>query len=216
MGTVFRMLLVVLASLAVHSPAWADSGGDHAHDDGAGSAAVTIAPRAEARIGDKQLVLIYANRRKFEDQTFGLFGGTQPVKLSDSRIVVFLESFIDASPVSGATLEAVINFLPEPLTEEAPGVYISNSVTLGGGSNEIELNYRIGEESGVLPLVLIVPGGASSGTAAVSIDAPPPKMPGWLIAGVGLAVYLLIFALFFISRRSANSAGGRLTGSPRS
>ena len=110
----------------------------------------------------------------------------------------------------------MINFLPEPLSEEAPGIYLSNSVILGGGRNEIELNFRIGEESGVLPLVLIVPGGASSATAAVSIDAPPPKIPGWLIAGVGLAVYLLIFALFLISRRSANSAGGRLTDSPKS
>lgn len=214
MGAVFRMLLAVLALLAVDSPARANGG--HGNDGGGGSTAVTIAPRVEARIGDKQLVLIYANRRMFEDRTFRLFGGAQPVKLSDPRIVVFLESFIDASPVSGATLEAVINFVPEPLTEEAPGVYISNSVILSGGPNEIELNYRIGEESGVLPLVLIVPGGDSSRTAAVSIDVPPLKMPGWLIAGVGLAAYLLIFALFFISRRSASSAGGRAGDSPRS
>ena len=213
MGAVFRMLLAVLALLAVDPPARAGQHGG----SGGGSTAVTIAPRVEARIGDKQLVLIYANRRQFEDKTLAarFFGGTQPVKLSDPRIVVFLESFIDASPVSGAELEAVINFLPELLTEDAPGIYRSNAVILGGGRNEIELNYRIGEESGVLPLVLIVPGGASSGTATVSIDMPPLTIPSWLIAGVGLAVYLLIFALFFY-RRSANPAGGRLTDSPKS
>ena len=58
MGAVLRMLLAVLALLAVNSPARADVDGDHDHGDGGGSTAVTIAPRVEARIGDKQLVLI--------------------------------------------------------------------------------------------------------------------------------------------------------------
>ena len=191
----FRILLCMLIVLTLGRAAWPD---DHS-----GTVAISVSPRVEARIGDKQLLLLYSNRQLFEDTAMSvrIFGGIQPVKLAEPRIVVFLEGYADAIPIEGAMFEAVINFLPEELTEAAPGVYLSGPVVLGGGRNEIELNYTIGKESGTLPLVLLVPGGATSGTGAVAVEAPPPVIPSWTFALAALITYAAVLWLYIRRRQ---------------
>ena len=212
MAMAFPILLTMLIISAFGRTAWA---GDHGQ--GGGATAVNVSPRVEARLGDKQLLLLYANRKSFQDTSFAFrfFGGTQPVKLADPRIAVFLENFTDATPTTGAKLEAVINFLPEELSEAAPGVYLSGPVVLGGGRNEIELNYTIGEESGTLALMLLVPGGATSGTGAVAIEVPAPAIPSWLFALVAVLVYAAVLGLFVRWRPPTPTAEAAAEATPR-
>jgi hypothetical protein len=164
MAIAFRILLTMLVVSALGRAALGDSGHQHG---GGGAAAVNVSPRVEARIGDQQLVLLFA----------------------------------DASPTKGAKLEAVINFLPQELNEAAPGVYLSGPVILGGGRNEIELTYTIGKESGTRRLMLLVPGGATSGTGMLAIEAPAQSIPSWLFALVALSVYAIVFGVFLRRRR---------------
>lgn len=193
----FRILLPMLIVLTLGRAPWAEQHG--------GTGAISVSPRVEARIGDKQLLLLYSNRRAFQDTTMAvrIFGGIQPVKLAEPRIALFLENFIDATPIEGAKFEAVINFLPEELTEAAPGVYLSGPVVLGGGRNEIKLNYTIGADSGTLTLKLLVPGGATSGTGAVAVEAPPPVIPSWTFALAALIIYAAVLWLYFRRRLRA-------------
>jgi hypothetical protein len=197
MAMAFRILLTMLIVSSFGRAALGGGG----HDHGGGAAAVNVSPRVEARIGDQQLVLLYANRKEFQDATYRFFGGEQAVKLANPRVAVFLENFADATPTTGAKLEAVINFLPQELSEAAPGVYLSGPVTLGGGRNEIELTYTIGKESGTRRMMLLVPGGATSGTGALAIDAPVQSIPSWLFALAALFVYATVFGVFLRRRR---------------
>ena len=199
-----RIFLTVLVVSAFGRATWADGGSDHGHDGGTVTATTTaiVSPRVETRLGDKQLVLIYVNRRAYEDTASWFFGGNEPAKLADPRIVVFLEGFSDAVPTSGAKLEAVINFIPEALSEAAPGVYFSGPVVLAGGRNEIELNYTIGEESGTLSLMLQVPGGATQETGGVTIEGAAAAIPSWFLALVALVIYASIFGLFLRRQRN--------------
>src|SRR5690606_14008089 len=96
------VLLVGILSLVAAPPSARAAGDGHDHGGGAGARGPT-APRAEARIADKQIVLVYA-------------GG---------RLLAFIEGFADGVPTRGAELEAVINFLPEAFAEVAPGIYQS-------------------------------------------------------------------------------------------
>ncbi len=202
MTMAFRIVITALIVFAIGRTAWADAGAGHDHGGGGGgTTAATNTPRVEARLGDRLLVLIYANRKVFQDTPSRFFGSAEPAKPADPRIVVFLEGFADAVPTTGAKLEAVINFLPEELSEAAPGVYYSGPVVLAGGRNEIELNYTIGKESGTLPLLLLVPGGAALDPESGAIKLPAETIPSWLFALVALLLYAAIFGLFLKRRR---------------
>jgi hypothetical protein len=199
MAVALRIFLTILIVLAFGRAAWADGGSGHDH--GAETTATTLSPRVEARLGDQQMVLIYSNRKAFEDTSSRFLGGDEPAKLNDPRIAVFLEGFADAVPTRGAKLEAVINFLPEELSEAAPGVYLSGPVVLAGGSNEIEINYTIGEQSGTLTLLLLVPGGATSGTGGLAIEGPADAVPSWFFVLAALVIYATVLWLFLGRRR---------------
>jgi hypothetical protein len=203
MSMTIRFVVTGLFALAIGQAAWADAGAGHDHGDGGGggTAAFTDTPRVEARLGDKLLVLLYANRKVFQDAPSRFFGGGGPAKPADPRIAVFLEGFADAVPTSGAELEAVINFLPEALREAAPGVYLSGPVVLAAGRNEIEINYTIGKESGTLPLVLLLPGGVTSDIGGTAVETPAGAIPSWLFALVALILYAAVFGLFLRRRR---------------
>lgn len=149
-----------------------DAADGHGHDHG-GKTEVVVAPRTEARIGDRQLVLVY----------------------TQGRLVAFLEGFATGVPIRGAEMEATVNFQPEPLTEVAPGVYRSAEIALSGGGNEIELAWRAGTEDGTATLTLQIPTGAA---AAGGLDSlPVPKVPGWVFLAAALLLYGGVTLLFW-------------------
>jgi hypothetical protein len=162
---------------------------------------VRVSPRLEARFDDQQLVLVYANRQLYEDKSFFAFNNRQAAKFADPRLVVFLENYINGSPTTGAQIELSLNFLPQKLTETSPGVYQSEKVILGGGRNEVELNYKIGDKLGSMTLMLVIPAGATSLATSVTTSVPAPTVPGWVYALGALAIYLMVTALFW-SRRT--------------
>ena len=162
---------------------------------------VKVSPRLEARFDDQQLVLVYANRQLYEDKSLFAFNNKQATKFADPRLVVFLENYINGSPTTGAQMDLLLNFLPQKLTETSPGVYQSEKVILGGGRNEVELNYKIGDKQGSMTLMLVIPAGATSLATSVTTSVPSPTVPGWVYALGALAIYLMVTALFW-SRRA--------------
>lgn len=176
------------------------------HNDGGGAAVIVVAPRTEARVDNLQVVLVYANRRLYEDKRFQFFGNQQIEKFADPRIAVFVENMLTGEPTVGAQLEATINFVPEPLKEIAPGVYVSENIVLGGGRNEIEIAYSIGDKEGALPMTLVVPGGQSSGANVTTVVAPPVKIPDWVFAVIILGIYAGVTAIYTFRRKTQPSA----------
>lgn len=173
---------------------------------------VRVSPRLEARFDDQQLVLVYANRQLYEDKSLFAFNNRQVSRFADPRLVVFLENYIDGSPTSGAEIDLSLNFLPHALKETSPGVYQSEKVILGGGRNEIELNYKIGDKRGSMTLMLVIPAGATSLATSVTTAVPPPTVPGWVYALGGAVIYLIVTALFWTRRaRGAPASGNPMT-----
>jgi hypothetical protein len=142
--------------------------GDEPHGDAPhGGRSITVAPRAEARIGAQEAVIAYL----------------------DGKVVVFLQRYIDGVPTAGAEIELTIDFIPESLEEVAPGVYSSGDWPLAAGRNDVELAYTLGEEKGSAALVLAMPEGAAA-TAQ-----PEPSLAAWGIPGFIMIVFaVLIFA----------------------
>lgn len=198
--------LLCLAFLAATVPTFASA----SEDDG-GVRPVVVSPRVEARVGNRQFVLVYASRQMFEDKQIRLFGDVQRVKYDRPRLALFIEDYATGAPTTGATVSATVNFLPQDMTEIAPGVYVTEEIILGGGRNEVEVAYTIGAENGTLPLLLAVAGGVSAGTAgsAAAVSAvPPAEIPGWLFVAGGIAVYAAAAGLFMLRRRRAGATAG--------
>lgn len=175
---------------------------------------VSVSPRVEARVGTRQFVLVYANRRMFEDRQFQFFGNVQRPKFDRPRLALFIEDFATAEPVSGAEVEATVNFLPESMSEIAPGVYVTGEIVLGGGRNEVEIAFAMDGESGTVPMLLMIAGGESTGTAssaAAVSTVRPVAIPDWLFVAAGLAVYAAAAGVFMMrrSRRAGARAGTR-------
>lgn len=179
-----RRLAGLLAAVALlcAAPASPQAAGDGHNHGGGGSEVITMSPRAEARLGDKQLVLLYA-------------GG---------RLVAFLESFVDAEPTRGAELEATVSFIAEPLLEAGPGIYRSGPLTLGGGRNEIEIAWKAGGESGTATLFIDI-AATSANTASDLTALPVPNVPGWAFL---LAAGLLYAGASLLFVRRARGRGG--------
>ena len=172
---------------------------------------VRVSPRLEARFDDQQLVLVYANRQLYEDKSLFAFNNRQTSKFADPRLVVFLENYIDGTPTTGAEIDLSLNFLPQDLKETSPGVYQSEKVILGGGRNEIEFNYKIGDKQGSMTLMLVIPAGATSLATSVTTSVPPPTVPGWVYALGGIVIYLIVTALFWTRRARKAPASGEQT-----
>lgn len=200
MSTFLIRAFAALALVALLSgPGTASEGHDHG-----GTTTVVVAPRAEARVGTRQFVLVYANRQVFEDPRLQLFGNVQRPKFDRPRIALFIEDFATAAPVTGAEVEVTVNFLPEAMSEVAPGVYVTGEVVLGGGRNDVEVAYTIGEESGIAEMLLVVAGGSSAGpgaSAAAVSAVRPVAIPNWAFVAAGLAVYLVATGIFLLRRR---------------
>jgi hypothetical protein len=181
-------------------------------EDHDGGKAIVVAPRVEARVGTRQFMLVYANRQLFEDRKFQLFGNVQRVKFDEPRLALFVEDFATAEPVTGAEVEATVNFLPEPMSEISPGAYVTQEIILGGGRNEVEIAYTIGDDSGTLSMLLLVAGGESAGTASSAAAASavkPMAIPSWVFLAAAFAIYAAAGGLFVLrrSRIDARASG---------
>jgi hypothetical protein len=152
-----------------------------AHSDAPAQRTIAIAPRAEARIGNQEVVITYV-------------GGA---------IALFLHRYIDGVPTSGAELEITVDFMPASLSEIAPGVYRSEPLSLAGGNNEIELAYVIGEQEGseVIPLTV-----ATNGKVTTTRSTPAPtngSVPGPALAMIAVLLFAGVnFLLFRRARRA--------------
>lgn len=169
--------VLIAAALVLGAPG-ANASGEHG---GSGQPTI-LAPRAEARLGDKQLVLIY----------------------SAGRLFAFLEGFTSAEPIAGAQIEATVNFLAEPLIEAGSGVYRSAPIALSGGRNEIEVAWQVGADQGKATLFMDV---AATAVAASAMTAlPPPQVPGWVFLLAGVVVYASVTSLFWLRARGRAEA----------
>lgn len=152
---------------------------------------ITVAPRTEMRIGNQEVVISYA-------------GGA---------LLLFLHRYVDGVPTSDAEIELTVDFLPNTLSEIAPGIYRSELLTLAAGRNEIEMAYVIGEQSGseVIPLVIA---GSKSPTVQSLPKAIASKVPGSVLAGI--ALILFVGVNFLLIRRSQSAlrttSGGKVVG----
>src|SRR5690606_37044147 len=148
-------------------------GAGDGHDRGAGAGARgRTAPRAEARIADKQLVLVYA-------------GG---------RLWACIEGVAEGGPTRRAAPGAVIDFVREAVAEVAPGIYQSGPVSLARGPNDIETTWKVDGEEGSATILFVVP---ASAAVAAGTPAQAPGVPGWVFAVAALAVYGGAMALFW-------------------
>ncbi|WP_207461211.1 hypothetical protein [Azospirillum sp. SYSU D00513] len=161
------MLLVLAAAPGV--PAIAGDG----HDHGAAQRSITMAPRTEARLGNQEVIVTYAG----------------------SKLVLFLQRYVDGTPTSGAELSVTADFMPSDLTEIAPGIYGSGELMLAGGRNDLEIAYTIGEESGTATLPLLLPGGAGGTAPAAAAAAPSGALPGFLLVLIAAGLFLGVNAL---------------------
>ena len=159
----------ILASLLAAAPRAA------AHGDAPAQRAIAVAPRAEMRIGNQEVVVTYV-------------GGA---------VVLFLHRYIDGVPTKGAELEITVDFMPSSLTEIAPGVYRSEPLSLAGGRNEIELAYAIGEQEGSEVIPITVP---TNSKAAAARSNPAPSagsVPGPVLAAIAVLLFAGVNVLLF-------------------
>jgi hypothetical protein len=153
--------------------------GPHTHGDEPVRQLV-VAPRAELRLGDQELVLAYLS----------------------GRVIVFLQKYVDGTPTSGAAVQLTIDFIPADLKEIAAGVYGSDPWPLAGGSNDVEVSLTIGgrKESATIPLVIPNAGGATTAKSAdfVSVGA----VPRFALVIAALVVFLGVNGLLLRRRIS--------------
>lgn len=136
---VLRSAMMCAALLLAPGAVWA-----HA-DHGSGPAADgVIAPRVEARIGQMELVAIFA----------------KPV------FAVFLTQYADGTPVRGAAIEASTDLQSGRLTETDPGVYSSTALLFADGANAITLKLGTGSVSQTASITLDLPVEQAHGAAA--------------------------------------------------
>src|SRR5256885_1614635 len=85
--------------------------------------AIVVAPRAEGRIGDKELVKAYPD--------------SPPGVPATGKLIVYLQRYTDGIPTTGAKIDVTIDFISETLTEIGPGVYSSASLPISSGRNDV-------------------------------------------------------------------------------
>ncbi len=158
-----------LASLLALAPRAA------AHSDAPTQRTIAVAPRAEMRIGNQEVVVTYV-------------GGA---------VILFLHRYIDGVPTKGAELEITVDFMPSSLAEIAPGVYRSEPLSLAGGRNEIELAYVIGEQEGSEVIPITVPTNSKTATARSNPAPSTGSVPGPVLAAIAVLLFAGVNILLF-------------------
>lgn len=156
-------------------PAFAGPG----HDHGPVQKAIVIAPRSELRIANQEAVLTYQNE----------------------ALIMFLHRYSDGEPTTGAEIEATVNFISNPMTEIAPGVYRAEA-ELTAGRNDIELSYTIGDQSGTAETAITLPSLADSVRRVSTGPLQAVSIPSYALITVAVGLHLSISLLF--TRRLRN------------
>jgi hypothetical protein len=148
------------------------------HDHGGGERVVVLAPRAEARIGNQEVVITYVA----------------------GALTVYLQRYVDGVPTTGADIELTVDFIPGTLTEIAPGIYEGRDWSLSTGRTDIEMLLSIDgrEETATIPLTIASSSGARI-TAPIAV--PVVTVPGFVFAAAAGAIYLTVTVLFVLRRR---------------
>lgn len=172
--------LALGASLLAASPAAG------AAEDGPAERAIVVSPRAEARIGTQELVVLYRDR----------------------KLIAFLQRFTDGIPTTGASIEVTADLIPGTLEEVAPGIYSGSDWTLSGGRNEIEVAVTIDGTTETATMPLVIPSTAQlTGQTAALTAVPVRTVPTTALAVAAIATYLAVTLLFWRrSRRSRDQA----------
>lgn len=174
-------LMVGLAGLfLVDGPrvAWSHAADEMAPPPGS----VVIAPRAEARVGQTEMVTIF----------------------SRDIFAVFLSRFADDTPITGATVEAGPDLQSAKLTETDPGVYSTRELLMSPGRNDMTVTFTLDGVTHTQAIPLMMPAEAPEPAAL-----PPPAISTaspLSIVGAIVAVYALLSAAFLVARRGSPRA----------
>ena len=165
---------LALVSLIVAAPRLAWS---HAADAMlAPPGSVVIAPRAEARVGQVEMVAM------FSKQIFA----------------VFLSRYADGAPVTAAKVEASTDLQSAELTETDPGVYSTTELLMAAGQNAVAITFHVGDVVKTQSVALTLP----SEVTALAVSQSAVMTAGSVtIAGAVLALAGLVFAAFLLVRR---------------
>jgi hypothetical protein len=153
--------LVLATGLLVAAPqAWAH--GDH----GAAPAGVSIvAPRAEARIGADEVVVVFANQ----------------------ALAVFVSRFADGAPLAGAKVAVSSDLQSADLEETDSGLYVTRDILLSPGHNDLTISLTVGGVTKTQSVGLIAPHAEPANGAAAT---PTPVRWATAIGGVGSVALL--------------------------
>lgn len=177
--TIPRNICVLLAAISAVVMSLFGTG-VHAqeHDHGGGPRVVVLAPRAEARVGNQEVVITYVA---------GL-------------LTVYLQRYVDGVPTAGATIELTVDFMPGELAESSPGIYESRDWSLSTGRTEIEMLLTVDghQETAVIPLTVAQ---SSGGRITAPIAIPVVSVPGFVFAVAAAAIYVIVILLFVLRRR---------------
>jgi len=171
-----QALCAVALVLAFAPGAYAQDG----HNHGAEPRAISVAPRAEVRIGNQEAVIAYDR----------------------NRLVLFLQRYSDGEPTNGAQLEMTVDFVPVSFEEVAPGTYVATDVMLAAGRNDLELTYKIGDREGTQTIALSLPQRGVETSAMRKMAAPTNATHGLLLAGLAIGIYIGVSALLAFRSRS--------------
>ena len=178
--TMRRALAQALCALALLLAGSAGAYAQDGHNHGAEPRAISVAPRAETRIGNQEAVIAYDR----------------------NRLVLFLQRYSDGQPTTGAQLEMNIDFVPVSFDEVAPGTYVANDVMLAAGRNDLELTYKIGDRDGTVTVALMLPQRGIETSATRKMAAPSNATHGLLLAGLAIGIYIAVSALLAFRSRS--------------
>src|ERR1700691_5568144 len=109
--------LIGLLSAVVPHAAWSHAADAMALPPGS----VVIAPRAEARSGQTEIVTV------FSKQIFA----------------AFLSRYADDAPITGAKVVASTDLQSADLTETDPGVYSTTELLMSSGRNDVSLKFTV-------------------------------------------------------------------------
>ncbi len=185
-----RLAGLVAAVLLSTAPAGRIRAQDDGHGHGApASVPIQLAPRGQARSDGIEAVVVAAPGR---------------------RLVVYLDRVGTSAPLEGATVEADADGVLLTLRDTGDGVYLGDDWFPGPGTNQVVVNWRLGDGTGKIEVAIDIPQtGIRPRSRAASIDARFDQTGLGVAAALALVVYLLATLLFVWRSRRQRAAAGR-------
>lgn len=167
--------LIGLSLVVGHRAAWSHAADAMAAPPGA----VVIAPRAEARVGQTEIVTIF----------------------SKQILAVFLSRYADDTPIAGAKIEASTDLQSAVLTETDPGVYSTTELLMTPGRNDISLKFTAGGLTSTTSLALAMP--IETPEPVVAHPALLAAATPLTIGGAIVVVCAMLSVAFLVGRQRA-------------